>query len=81
MESGGRMKVRVECHAGFRADEEPRALEIDGRRLRVLGIARRWQDVGARYFQIRAEDGHRYLLRHDEQTDEWLVLEVQQADG
>jgi len=75
------MKLRVECYAGHRADEEPRVIEIDGKRLRVLGIARRWQDVGARYFQVRAEDGDRYLLRHDERSDEWAVVEVQRASG
>ena len=75
------MKLQVECHAGHRADEEPRAIVLDGHRLRVLGIARRWQDVGARYFQVRAEDGHRYLLRHDEQSDEWEVVEVQRTSG
>jgi hypothetical protein len=75
------MKLRVECYAGHRAEEEPRAIEIDGRRLRVLGIARRWQDVGARYFQIRAEDGHRYLLRHDEQRDEWTLVSVRESSG
>jgi hypothetical protein len=43
----------------------------------VLGIARRWQDVDARFFQVRLEDGDRYVLRHDERSDEWSVVEVQ----
>jgi hypothetical protein len=75
------MKVQVECYAGSRADEEPRVIEIDGRRLRVLGIARRWQDVDARYFQVRLEDGDRYVLRHDERVDEWTVIEVVRASS
>jgi hypothetical protein len=64
------MKVQVECYAGSRADEEPLVVVLDGRRLHVLGIARRWQEVGARYFQVRLEDGDRYVLRHDERSDE-----------
>ena len=75
------MNVHVECYAGHRADEEPRVIEIDGNRLCVLGIAHRWQDMGARYFQVRAEDCDRYLLRHDERSDEWSVVEVQRASG
>jgi len=75
------MKVHIECHAGHRADEEPRVIEIDGKRLRVLGIARRWQDVDARYFQVRLEDGDRYVLRHDERSDDWSVVEVVRASS
>jgi hypothetical protein len=42
----------------------------------MLGIARRWQDVGARYFQVRPEDGNRYLLRHNERGDAWSLVEA-----
>ena len=54
---------------------------LDGRRLRVLDIARRWQDLDARFFQVRADDGNRYLLRHDQRSDEWSVVEVVRANG
>jgi hypothetical protein len=69
------MRVHVECCAGHRAGEEPRVIEIDGSRLRVLSIARRWQDVSARCFQVRAEDGDRNILRHDERSNDWPVVE------
>jgi hypothetical protein len=54
---------------------------MDGKRLRVLGLARRWQDVAARYFQVRAEDGDRHVLRHDERNDEWSLVEVVRASS
>ena len=75
------MKVQVECCAGSRADEEPRVVVLGDRRLHVLGIARRWQDVDARYFQVRLEDGDRYVLRHDERSDEWSLVEVARASS
>ena len=74
-------KVQVECYAGSRADEEPRLVVLGDRRLRVLGIARRWQEVDARYFQVRLEDGDRDVPRHDERSDEWWLVEVVRASG
>ena len=34
--------LSVECHAGYRGEEEPRALTLDGRRLAVAEILDRW---------------------------------------
>lgn len=74
-------RVRVECYAGHRAEQEPRAITLRGRRLLVLGIAKRWYDVDGSWFRVRAQDGHQYLLHYDEQRDEWSVVEVGLADG
>ena len=75
------MDLHVECYAGYKADQEPRAFTLDSRRYEVLGIADRWYDPDASYFKVRADDGHRYLLRHDRTEDAWSLVTVLSADA
>jgi hypothetical protein len=65
------MSIRVECYAGFRAEQEPLAFWLGERRLVVRGIADRWFAPEERWFKVHAEDGHVYILRHDESTGDW----------
>ncbi len=65
------MAMRVECYAGYRGEEEPRAFWLGERRLAALEIVDRWHAPGYRYFRVRAEDGNLYILRHDEAQDAW----------
>lgn len=64
-------EVEVECYAGYRGDEEPRTLIIEGRRLMVQQILRRWRGTAGRYFRVRASDGREYELLHEEATGLW----------
>ncbi|MBW2527789.1 MAG: hypothetical protein JRI23_26650 [Deltaproteobacteria bacterium] len=73
--------VRVECYAGYRADQEPRTVQWSGRRLRVLGIAKRWHEPDASCFRVRLEDGNLYELRRRVDDDAWSLVEVRRADG
>lgn len=69
------MKVRVECYAGHRGEEEPRRLFLGGRPVEVAEIVDRWLDPEHRYFKFLGEDGALYLLRHGVPGDDWeLVL-------
>lgn len=67
------MAIRVECHAGYRGDEEPRAFWLGGRRLEVVELADRWLDPAYRYFKVRADDGDLYILRRDELSGDWTL--------
>jgi hypothetical protein len=65
--------VNVECHSGYRADERPLRLHlIDGPR-EVVAIEGRWYSPGATYLRVLADDGGRYLLRHEEAQDVWTL--------
>jgi hypothetical protein len=72
---------QVEWRAGCRAGEDPRVIEIDGRRLRVLDIPRRWYAEHGCHFKVLTDDGQGYLLRHDEHGEVWSVVEVVPAGG
>jgi len=65
------MKVRVQCYAGHRGEEEPRAFYLGDRRIEVMEIIDRWLSPDHRYFKVRAFDGSAYILRHDETAGEW----------
>jgi hypothetical protein len=67
------MKLKVECYAGYRGDEEPRAFALGERRLTVEGILDRWLAPDHRYFKVAASDGDTYILRHDDATGEWTL--------
>lgn len=65
------MKIRVECHAGHRGEEEPRAFTLGETRFAVLEILDRWIAPQHRYFKVKADDGRTLVLRHDSTSGEW----------
>jgi hypothetical protein len=65
------LSTRVECHAGHRAEEEPRAFTIGERRMEVVEILDRWLSPAYRYFKVCADDAGTYILRHDTAADCW----------
>jgi len=67
------MPIRVECYAGYRAEQEPRAFWLADRRLEIRAILDRWHAPTRRWFKVDADDGHTYVLRHDAESDEWEI--------
>jgi len=67
------MNLKVECYAGYRGDEEPRAFALGERCLDVKEILDRWLAPDHRYFKVAASDGDTYILRHDDVTGEWTL--------
>ena len=66
-------QIRVECYAGYRADERPLRFELRGRRFEVEQVDDRWYAPDATYFRVRAHDGNFYVLRHDAGQDAWTL--------
>lgn len=67
------MGLRVECHAGYCGEEEPRALHIGGRRIEIADIADRWLAPEHRYFKVRTVEGCTCILRHDSASGVWTM--------
>lgn len=65
------MTIKVECYAGYRGEQEPRAFWLGERRMEVGEIVDRWIGPTERYFRCQAGDGSLYVLRHDEANGEW----------
>lgn len=65
--------IRVDCYAGYRGEQEPRAFVLGEQRLDVVEIRDRWLAPDYRYFKVAASDGNTYVLRHDELSGEWTL--------
>ena len=63
--------ISVQSYAGYKGDERPTSFTFLGRTLQVKEIIDRWYDVDYCCFKVLADDGSRYLLRHDLNTDGW----------
>jgi hypothetical protein len=64
-------QIRVECYAGYRGEEEPRAFTLGETRFAVVDILDRWAGPDHRYFKVRADDGRTFVLRHDTAGHKW----------
>jgi hypothetical protein len=65
------LQVRVECYAGHRGEETPRALVIGGRRIVVAEVLDRWLAPDHRYFKVKGDDGDVYIVRYSNALDTW----------
>ena len=65
--------LRVECYAGFKADERPVRLHFGEHSLEVAAVEHRWYSPGETFFRVRTTDGDRYVLRHTEAQDVWTL--------
>ena len=66
-------EIRVECYAGYKADERPQRFAIGDRSFDVREVDDQWYSPGAKYFRVLADDGNFYVLRHDEAQDRWAL--------
>jgi hypothetical protein len=69
----GEQIVRVESYAGYKADERPRYIVFEAQSLEIAEVEDRWYSPGATYFRVLAENGDRYVLRHDDAQDVWSL--------
>jgi hypothetical protein len=65
--------VRVECYSGYKADQRPARLGLKDGVKEIMTIEDRWYSPGATYFRVVADDGDRYILRHEEAEDVWSL--------
>lgn len=70
--------VTVECYAGHRGEQTPRAFTLGGRRIEVTDVLDAWLAPDHRYFKVTGADGHTYVLRHDVAGDRWELTMYRQ---
>jgi hypothetical protein len=75
------LRVGVECYAGHRGEQTPRALMLGSRRIAVLEVVDAWLAPDHRYFKLRGDDGNTYLVRHDERSGAWELTLFRASDG
>jgi hypothetical protein len=75
------LTIDVDCYAGYRGEETPRAFSIHGRTVGVAEILDRWLAPDHRYFKLRGDDGDTYIIRHDAGSGRWELTLYQRQDG
>ena len=66
-------EMRVECYAGYRADQRPIRFTLRGRVFEITEVEDQWYSPEAIYFRVRTQDGDYFVLRHDEAQDVWSL--------
>ena len=69
--SNGTLSISVECYAGYRGEQTPRAISVASQRIEIAEVIDQWLAPDHRYFKLRGVDGHIYLVRHDVASDAW----------
>ncbi len=67
------VEILVECYAGYKADQRPVRFTLGGKTLEVEEVEDQWYSPSATYFRLRAADGNRYILKHDESAERWTL--------
>lgn len=63
--------LQVGAYSGGSGEEEPRWLELGGRRLAVLSVLERWREPAGRFFRVHCQGGRRLLLMCREPDRSW----------
>jgi len=75
------LAIQVECYAGHRGEQTPRALVLGDRRVIVAEVLDAWLAPEHRYFKLKAADGDTYLIRHDERANTWQLTLFRAEDA
>ncbi len=70
------LRLKVECYAGYKADERPRRFTPQSARARTFEVRQvldQWYGIGYACFKVLADDGNLYILRHDSEDDSWTL--------
>jgi len=65
--------IKVECYAGYKGDQYPRRFTLGELPLEVGEIEDQWYGPSAQYFRVVASDGNVYILRHDQEKENWSL--------
>ena len=66
--------IRVECYAGYRAEETPVRFYLGKRCIEVSEVLDRWLDPSHHYFKLRGDDKGIYILRHSISEQRWEMI-------
>jgi hypothetical protein len=68
--------VAVESYAGSGAEEYPLRFYLNGRKIEIISIEKRWLTPGCRCFKVLGDDGRLYVLQYNSASDTWNLLTI-----
>jgi len=72
--AGPLLAIIVECYAGHRGEQTPRAFTLRERRVEVTAVIDQWLAPGHRYFKVTDPERATYILRHDVTSGVWELV-------
>ncbi len=66
--------LSVEAYQGHKGEPTPLAFTHEGVRHEVAQILNRWYRQEMTYFRLATGDGHRYVVRLDEDSQRWELV-------
>jgi len=67
-------KLKVECYAGYKANQRPCAFSLGKKKRKVTEIMDQWYGPDHTYFKVVADDANTYILRYGEKDDRWELV-------
>lgn len=74
------VKIKVECHSGYKAGEYPIRFYWEDVCIHVKTLLDRWYQYDAQteftpanYFKVLSTDEKTYLLKHEQDSDTWFL--------
>jgi hypothetical protein len=73
-------EIKVECYAGYKGEEAPRAFTHLGKRFGIVEILDRWYEGNIEataprhdFFKVKVEEGEIFLLRYTPRFQMWTL--------
>jgi len=67
------LPIYVDAYSGYKANERPQRFVLDEEICEIAAVLDQWYEPSATYFKVQSTEGKTYLLRYDEETDEWRL--------
>src|SRR5262244_630830 len=67
------LPIHDDAYSGYKANERPRQFTLDEVVYEIDAVLDQWYERSATYFKVLSTEGKTYLLRYDEQADEWTL--------
>src|SRR5262245_45101418 len=67
------LPIYVDAYSGYKANERPRQFTLDEEIYEIDAVLDQWYEPSATYFKVQSTESKTYLLRYDEETDEWTL--------
>ena len=67
------LPFHVDAYSGYKANERPRQFTLDEAVYEIDAVLDQWYEPSATYFKVQSMEGKTYLLRYDEEAEEWTL--------
>jgi hypothetical protein len=67
------LEIHVDAYSGHRANERPQRFTADEEVHEIATIEDQWPSPEAMYFRVQTANGKHFILRYEDQTDQWTL--------